>query len=109
MITSTNILNYTLENIYLRYFTFTLSGIFLGYTLQPVPLWLNHLFNTSNIFKFIIIFLTIVSMFYPMDTKEMTLSFFCTFITLFLFYILRNKEVEKTMNKLLKIEEDKQK
>jgi len=107
MIYSVNIVNNTLQNVYLRYFIFILSGIFLGYTLQPVPLWINHLFNTSNIFKFFIIFFSTISIFYPMDPNEMTITFVMTFCMLILFTILRSKEVEKTMNKLLKLEEDK--
>ena len=73
----------------------------MGYTLQPVPDWLNHLFDTSEIFKFCILFLTIVATFYPMDPNEMAIAFVCCGLTLILFQIARRKDVEKKMKKLL--------
>ncbi len=100
---SANAVNYLLQNSYLRNFIFMLSAIFLGYTLQPVPLWMNHLFNTSHIFKFLIIFISSVSIFYPMDKNEMLIAFISSFFLLIAFNIFRSKEFENFMNKLLNI------
>lgn len=99
--------NNTLQNIYLRNFIFILAGVFLGYTLQPVPVWLNHLFNTSNILKFMILFISCISVFYPMDKNEMVITFICCSLVLFLFSILRREIIEKKMQQLLNIEEKK--
>ncbi len=93
--------NILLANIYLRSLLFMLSGVFMGYTLQPVPEWVNHLFNTSQILKFCVLFLTIVATFYPMDPTEMAISFVCCALTLILFQIARRKDVEKKMKKIL--------
>ena len=49
--------NLFIDNKYSYTFTYILISIYIGYTLQPVPEWLNKLFNESNIFKFIILFL----------------------------------------------------
>jgi hypothetical protein len=100
-------INYTLQNVYLRNFIFILSGVFMGYTLQPVPVWLNHLFNTSHILKFIILFISCLSVFYPMDEKEMAITFVCCILVLIVFYILRKEMTEKKMHKLLNIKEEK--
>ena len=51
------IFNLFINNKYSYIFTFILISVYIGYTLQPVPEWLNKLFNESNIFKFIILFL----------------------------------------------------
>jgi hypothetical protein len=96
-----NFVNILLENIYLRSFLFMMSGVFMGYTLQPVPEWLNHLFNTSVVLKFWVLFLTIVATFYPMDPTEMSISFVCCALTLILFHIARRKDVEKKMKQIL--------
>lgn len=45
-----------MELNYVRVFSIILAGVFAGYTLQPVPNWLNNLFNTSIILKFVVLF-----------------------------------------------------
>jgi len=101
-----NSLNTILQNIYLRNFIFIIAGVFIGYTLQPVPIWLNHLFNTSHLLKFIILFISGVSVLYPMDENKIIITFCCSILALFLFYIFRNKKTERKMQKLLNIEEE---
>ena len=94
-------LNILFENIYLKSLLFLLSSVFVGYTLQPVPEWLNHLFNTSIILKFFILFISYVSIFNPMDSKKILISFACCISILILFEISRRKDVEKKMKKIL--------
>lgn len=94
-------LNILFENIYLKNLLFLLSGILMGYTLQPVPEWLNHLFNTSIILKFIILFISCISILHPMDSEKIIISFVCCTLTLILFEISRRKDVEKKMKKIL--------
>ena len=94
-------LNILFENIYLKSLLFLLSSVFVGYTLQPVPEWLNHLFNTSIILKFFILFISYVSIFNPMDSKKILISFDCCISILILFEISRRKDVEKKMKKIL--------
>ena len=101
-------LNTILQNIYLRNFIFIIAGVFMGYTLQPVPVWLNHLFNTSQLLKFGVLFISGVSVLYPMDENKMTITLGCSILALFVFYIFRNKKMEEKMHKILNIEEEKQ-
>lgn len=49
--------NLFIHNKYSSILINLLVSIYLGYTLQPVPEWLNNLFNNSNLFKFIILFI----------------------------------------------------
>lgn len=48
-------LNFFFGNEFVRMFAFVLSSILAGYVLQPVPKWINNLFDTSHIFKFFIL------------------------------------------------------
>ena len=40
--------NESMVNNYVRMFIMLICGVFIGYTLQPVPQWLSDLFDTSN-------------------------------------------------------------
>jgi len=42
-----------------------LSGVFIGYTLEPVPHWLMIYFRTSNLFKFLILVIAGLTAFEP--------------------------------------------
>ena len=45
--------NFIYQNNSIRMMLFIISGVFLGYTLEPVPKTLEKLFKTSIIFKFL--------------------------------------------------------
>ncbi len=64
------------------------SGVFMGYTLQPVPKWLNNLFDTSNILKFSVLFISgaIVTQ------ENIMIVTLCSVIVLFLFQMARNHD-----------------
>jgi hypothetical protein len=64
-------------------------GVLAGYTLQPVPKWLSNLFNTSHVFKFLILFFAGVTAVYPLDGNELFLVFVCSISILFVFELLR--------------------
>jgi hypothetical protein len=82
-------INSVLQYTFLRMFILISTSILIGYTLQPVPLWLNNLFNNSNVFKFIIIFLCGLSMYYPITIESFILLFLTTFIILMSFSVIR--------------------
>ena len=48
-------LNYVFGNKFVRMFIAILTSIWAGYILQPVPAWLNNVFNTSHAFKFVVL------------------------------------------------------
>ena len=83
-------------NDFFRLLSTLLTGILLGYTLQPVPKWLNNLFDNSNIFKFIIIFITGIISTYPIDTSKIINSFISSVIILVIFFVFRYiEEIDK--------------
>lgn len=79
------IINKVLDNIYLKTFLIILTGIYAGYTLQPVPKWLNNLFDTNIIFKFLIILIIGITMLHPLDSTKMTVVIVCAVLILGLF------------------------
>lgn len=79
------IINKLLDNLYLKTFLIILTGIYAGYTLQPVPKWLNNLFDTNLIFKFIIILIIGLTMLHPIDKNKLMVIIICTVLILGLF------------------------
>lgn len=84
-----NFLNSSLSNNYLRMFLMLTCGVFAGYTLQPVPKWLNNIFDTSHLLKFLILFFGGVTAVYPLDGNELFLVFVSSVSILFVFELLR--------------------
>ena len=82
-------LNNTFANNYLRMLIMLLCGVFIGYTLQPVPQWLSHLFDTSNFFKFIVLFLAGLTAVYPLDQNEIYDIILGSLTVLLIFNLLR--------------------
>jgi len=84
------IINKILENLYIKTFLIILTGIYAGYTLQPVPKWLNELFDTNLIFKFIIILIIGITMLHPLDMSKLMVVIVCAVLILGLFEGFRN-------------------
>lgn len=88
--------NNSLFNNYVRIFIMLICGVFMGYTLQPVPHWLTNLFDTSNIFKFFILFFAGVTAVYPLDNNEIYYIFFGSLLILVLFSFFRRYDKKAT-------------
>lgn len=82
-------LNNTFSNDFFKLASLLITGIFAGYTLQPVPKWLNKLFDNSNIFKFLIIFIIGITATYPIDQNKISNIFISSIIILIIFEGLR--------------------
>ena len=82
--------NSILQNNHLRMILLLVSGVFMGYTLQPVPKWLNNLFDTSNILKFLVLFVSGAIVVYPLTSENIMIVTLCSVIVLFLFQMARN-------------------
>ncbi len=80
-----NILSYN----YIRIFLLIISGVFIGYTLQPVPTWLNNLFNTSIILKFLVLFIVGIVAVYPVNENNILWVFIGSVCTLYIFHLFR--------------------
>jgi hypothetical protein len=72
-----------------RTFLIMVTGVFAGYTLQPVPKWLSHMFDRSFLLKFMILFSWGCVILYPLSNTSIMIIFICTLLTLTLFEILR--------------------
>lgn len=84
--------NNLLENNYFRTIILLVSGVFIGYVLQPVPKWLNYLFNTSFTLKFLILFITGCVAVYPVNKNNKYIIFWiglCSVLLLLVFKLAR--------------------
>jgi hypothetical protein len=81
--------NNTFSNDFFKLISLLLTGIFAGYTLQPVPKWLNKLFDNSNIFKFIIIFTIGITSVYPINKDKISNIFISSVVILVIFSVFR--------------------
>jgi hypothetical protein len=82
-------INKIFKNDFIRLFLLVLTGIYAGYTLQPVPKWLNNLFDTSQLFKFIIIMIIGITALYPIDKDKLFNITLMSIIILILFELFR--------------------
>ncbi len=84
--------NSILQNNHLRMLLLLVSGVFMGYTLQPVPKWLNNLFDTSNVLKFLVLFVSGAIAVYPLTQENIIIVTLCSVIVLFIFQMARNHD-----------------
>ena len=86
---SVEINNKFLQNNYLRITLLLITGVFMGYTLQPVPKWLNKLFDTSQILKFFVLFIAGCIAVYPINKNNIIWVGLSSALTLVLFQLAR--------------------
>jgi hypothetical protein len=67
-------INNLFQNAYARVVLVVITTVLASYTIRPVPKVLTHLFNTSRVFKAVIVFLLAVLLFYPLDKTEFLIS-----------------------------------
>jgi len=84
-----NLSNELLKNSYVRTVLLLVTGVFMGYTLQPVPIWLNNLFNVSHILKFFVLFIAGCIAVYPVNQQSIMYVFVGSILTLLLFQFCR--------------------
>jgi len=84
-----NMNNYIYQNNSVRMMLFIISGVFLGYTLEPIPKTLEKLFKNSNIFKFIILFVTACIYVYPLNIQHLINIVVCSILALVIFEGIR--------------------
>ncbi len=91
--------NKIFKNNYLRMILLLISSVFMGYTLQPVPKWLNNLFDTSNILKFFILFISGTLAVYPLNNENIIYVTICSILVLVIFNVSRKYEKKLEENK----------
>lgn len=82
--------NYFLKNEYVRIILLIISSVLVGYTLQPIPKWLNNLFDNSKIFNFFILFLAGTITVYPVNKNNLMCVTIGSILALILFQSARN-------------------
>lgn len=81
--------NNILKNNYIRIFIMLITSVFAGYTLQPIPLCLTKFFDTSNILKFVVLFLGGSVAVYPLTNNNIIIVSVCSIAILTVFQLLR--------------------
>jgi len=77
-----------------RIFLLLITSVYIGYTLQPVPKVLNNLFDNSNLFKFLILFICGSTSLYPLDNNKLLYILISSILILILFNYLRSKDIK---------------
>ena len=92
---SVDFTNKFFENNYFRNVVLVVSAVLIGYALQPVPKWLNHLFNTSLTLRFLILFITGYVAVYPVNKNDKYIIFWIGLYSILLllgFHLLRKMD-----------------
>ncbi len=90
--------NFVLDFQFIRIFILLITGVFVGYTLQPVPSWLNNLFDTSVIFKFFILYLVGCVSLYPLKDYTILHIFGGSLLVLIVFELSRRIDKKDKKN-----------
>ncbi len=89
---SVNLVNTTFSNDFFRLLSLMIVGVFAGYTLRPVPNWLGNLFDSSILFKFLIIVVVGVTGNYPVSKSKLMNIVIASAIIMVIFEGLRRLE-----------------
>lgn len=92
-------INTILSDDRIRVFIFVSTCILIGYTLQPVPKWLNSMFDNSNIFKYFVILVTGIVSFYPVNNNTLFLIIIYSWVLLWLMNLARDYDKKKEEKK----------
>jgi hypothetical protein len=82
--------NNIFSNDYIRTFVIIISGVFIGYTIQPIPKWLNNIFDNSQLFKFFVLFYTGAIALYPLTKDKIKWIIVSVLVIMYLFRVFRN-------------------
>ena len=95
--------NKLLNNNLFHIIIYILTSIYIGYTLQPVPVWLNTLFDKSFIFKFFILFFNVSLYLYAKDSNislnDLIIIIVSCIGILLLFHFFRELDKNKNLEK----------
>ncbi len=81
--------NTLFANDFFRLASLITAGVFAGYTLQPVPRWLNRLFDTSVAFKFLVIVVIGITAVYPVNRTKFIHVVISAALILAIFEVMR--------------------
>ncbi len=96
--------NASFANDFFRLFSIILTGVFAGYTLQPVPKWLHDLFDKSLLFKFLVLLIIGLTGSYPIDsTTKFTNVLFAVILILAIFEAFRYYQAKLDLKKMKEV------
>ena len=90
--------NNYLKNDYLRIYLLLITGVFMGYTLQPVPKWLNNMFDISHTLKFFVLFIAGCIAVYPVNKYNIMWVAVGSILTLIIFHTARQFDEQPQIN-----------
>ena len=91
-----NAINTTYEqNPQLKLWVILVTSILIGYVLQPVPEWLNNMFNNNIYLKFYIIFMTGLIWSVPLKDNILVYNFVFALVLLFIMEQARGLDKKK--------------
>ena len=82
-------INTLLDNKGFKTFMIVFTGVLAGYTLQPIPKWVNNIFNNSNTFKLFVLVSIGLTVLHPLDGEEVVLILVMSGVMLYLFELSR--------------------
>ena len=86
------VLNMLLENDMFRLFVLAVASVYTGYTLYPVPKFLDNMFYVSSAFKYLILLLVLSASIYPLDGSKTLMVLVVPLFVLALFELMRRYE-----------------
>lgn len=93
-------LNMVLSSSMFRSFILVITSVYTGYTLYPVPKFLDEMFYTSNIFKYIILLFLLCTSMYPVTNDNILIILIIPIIVLIFFKFLRKYDNTRSLTKI---------
>lgn len=95
-------INTFLQNRIFRIVVVVITSVFTGYTLYPVPQFLDSMFYTSSLFKYLILMFAIASSMYPLNEQTVLLAVVVPAVVLYTFHFLRKYNEKGNLRDALK-------
>jgi uncharacterized membrane protein (UPF0136 family) len=104
---SSKLVSDSFQSDFFRLISLLIAGVFAGYTLQPVPKWLNDQFDNNIILKFVVLVVIGITALYPIDNKKFLYIILTSIITLALFEFLRKFDKKEPPKEEPKLDSEK--
>ena len=96
-----NSINRVLDHKFLNMVLFLITGVFMGYTLQPVPKWLNDTFNNSFIFKVVILIIIALLAQHKLESRSQILLIVAASVFVMVIFEMFRRQQEQESEKVV--------
>ena len=93
-------LNILLSNNTMRFFVLMVTSVYTGYTLYPVPKFLDELFYSSDIFKYLTLMFLLSTSMYPVTSENIYTILLIPGLVLLFFKLLRKYDTTRSLVKM---------